>query len=228
MDLTQTSLADLARACQRETSRFQRGEPSDDQYCRELFRRAVCEREQMAWDAIVTQYRGIVLAWIRQHPASAAAQEDDEFWVNRAFERFWMALGPERFALFPDLRSLLKYLKLCVHSVLLDGVRARHATRLEPLEQAPAERTAEGADIEALAVGRLAGGELWQAIEAALPDESERLLIYLSYALDLKPRQIQERHPALYPTVADVYRIKRNVLDRLRRSDELRRLRAAG
>ena len=48
------------------------------------------------------------------------------------------------------------------------------------------------------------------------------MLLYLSAALDLSPRQIHARYPNLYPTVQDVYRMKRNVLDRLRRSQAMR------
>ena len=49
----------------------------------------------------------MVRAWIRRHPAAAAAGEDDEYWVNRAFERFFIAVGPERFGTFPSLAALL-------------------------------------------------------------------------------------------------------------------------
>jgi hypothetical protein len=45
---------------------------------------------------------------------------------------------------------------------------------------------------------------------------------YLSFARDLKPSEIFGRHPRLYENVADVYRIKRNVVERLRRSPEVR------
>jgi hypothetical protein len=223
MEVRQMPLAELASACQRETSKFQRGEPSRNEFCWEMLRRAICDRDQAAWGAVLAQYRGVVLAWVRQHPASNSSQEGDDYWVNRALERFWMAVGPDRFALFPDLPSLLKYLKMCVHSVLLDEVRARNASRLESLDQLPAASHAESTDIEGLAVGHMTGREIWHTIADALPDESERLLVYLSFALDLRPREIHQLHPERYPSVAEVYRIKRNVLDRLRRSEALQR-----
>jgi hypothetical protein len=46
--------------------------------------------------------------------------------------------------------------------------------------------------------------------------------VYLSFVLDLKPGEIQERHPELFASVDDVYRIKRNVVERLRRSPQIR------
>jgi hypothetical protein len=122
---------------------------------------------------------------------------------------------------------------MCVHSVLLDDVRSRRAGELQSLDVL--ERLPAGAagpagplavDAEALAVGEMAGHELWRAIAQEVPDESERLVVYWSFALGMRPGEIQQRSPDRYPTVADVYRIKRNVLERLRRSERLRQLAA--
>jgi hypothetical protein len=55
-----------------------------------------------------------------------------------------------------------------------------------------------------------------------MQDEAERRAAYYCFVLDLKPREVQERHPELYGSVDDVYRIKRNVLDRLRRNPRIR------
>jgi hypothetical protein len=45
---------------------------------------------------------------------------------------------------------------------------------------------------------------------------------YLSFTRDMKPSDIFQRHPRLYESVDDVYRIKRNVVERLRRSADIR------
>src|SRR5919199_3624661 len=134
---TNLPAAVLPRRCREETMRFLRGDPRDDSYCFELFHRAVAEREHDAWEAIMTQYRGIVLAYVGQHAAAALVREPDDYWVNRAFQRFWMAVRSDRFDQFRDLPGLLKYLKLCVHSVLLDEVRARRLGSLTSLEDMP-------------------------------------------------------------------------------------------
>ena len=221
MDIRQMPLTDLAEACRAETERFLRREPSRDDFCFEIVRRAVCDRDQRAWAAVFAQYRGMVLAWVRRHPVSGSMREDDEFWINRTFDRFWTAVGPERFDAFPTMAALLRYLKLCAHSVLLDEARARSAAPSEGLSDQTAESIA-APDVADVAVGQLAGGALWAAIAAEMQDEAERRVAYLCFVLDLKPREIHERHPELYPTVADVYRIKRNLLDRLRRNPEIR------
>jgi hypothetical protein len=221
MNLDGLPLADLARRCREETLRFLRGEDRDDAFCFAIFERAITHRETEAWEAIMAQYRGIVLAYIGQHTAAAQLRESDDFWVNRAFQRFWMAVSADRFGQFNDLPGLLKYLKLCVHSVLLDEVRARRLGTLTSIEEMP-DTTPGPRDAEAEVVGELIGQQLWQVIARQLQDDAERVVVQLSFARDLKPAEIYRRYPMLYESVADVYRIKRNVMDRLRRSAEIR------
>lgn len=219
MTIGELSLAELARRCREETLRFLGGLDRNDAFCFEIFRRAVVDRDNDAWEAIVTQYRGIVLAYVGQHSAASGLHEPDEYWLNRAFQRFWSAVGSDRFASFPDLPALLKYLKLCVHSVLLDEVRARRAAvSLDDVpESLPSRHNAE-TDV----VGRLSGEQLWAAIKRELQDDAEWKVAFLSFARDLKPAEIAARHSTLFASVADVYRIKRNILERLRRNPEVR------
>src|SRR5947209_13314195 len=172
METRAMSLSDLARSCREETARFLRHEDSRDEFCFELFRRAICDRIQPAWDAVFSQYRGMVLAWVRRHPMASATHEEDEYWVNRTFDRFWSAVGPERFGAFHSMAAILRYLKLCTHSLLLDEARARR-----PIESAaPFEQLAESAetpDIAETAIGQLSGNDLWETINADLQDEGE-------------------------------------------------------
>jgi hypothetical protein len=219
-------LAELARRCRDETLRFLRGDTREDAYCFEVFERAVVHRDDAAWAAVVEQYRGIILAYVGQHSLATLIRESEDFWVNRAFQRFWSAVGPDRFAQFPDLPALLKYLKLCVHSVLLDEARARRSASLTSLEEMP-DTTPAPTSAERSVVGQLAGEQLWETVLRELHDESEQVVAFLSFARDLKPAEIFERHPRLYASVGDVYRIKRNLIERLRRSPEVRAFLAA-
>jgi hypothetical protein len=221
MTTRELPLLELARHCREQTMRFLRGEERDDTFCFEIFQRAVVNRDDDAWEAIVGQYRGIVLAYVSQHTAAALMRESDDYWINRAFQRFWGAVGADRFSRFPDLPALLKYLKLCVHSVMMDEIRARRGGTIGSLDEVP-DTTPAAADDERNVVGKLAGEQLWGAIQRLLQDEAEQRVVYLSFARDLKPSQIAERHPDLFADVAEVYRVKRNVIERLRRSPEIR------
>jgi hypothetical protein len=218
--LREVPMGELAHRCREETLRFLRGEPRDDTFCFEIFFRAVVERDDDAWAAIMAQYRGIVLAYIGRHSSTAVLREPDEYWVNRVFQRFWSAVSADRFGQFPDLAALLKYLKLCVHSVLMDEMRARRAATT-PLDEVAESGPASTSD-EYAVIGKLVGEHLWQSVLRELQDEAERVVVYLSFARDLKPSEIFVRYPGLYGSVGDVYRIKRNVVERLRRSPRIR------
>ncbi|MGN6565768.1 MAG: sigma-70 family RNA polymerase sigma factor [Thermomicrobiales bacterium] len=219
-ELHQATLAALIAACRDETERFQRREDVSGESCFELLRRAIAGRDQAAWEAIFAQYRGMVLAWVRRHPALGALPEDDDYWINRTFERFWSAVGPERFDMFNGLAAALRYFKMCAHSVILDAARAQGAARDEALpEQLPAR--GDAADPAAIVGSELTRRALWDIVRAALTGDDERLVAELCFALDLKPREVYARHPDQFASVADVYRVKRNVLDRLRRNPAL-------
>jgi hypothetical protein len=219
--LSQEPLRELARRCHEETLRFMHALPHDDAFCFEVFRRAIAGRDDEAWTAVVAQFRGIVLASVRQHSVAAMMREPDDYWVNRAFQRFWSAVGADRFGQFPDLSALLKYLKVCVHSVLMDEVRARRKLVVGSLEEL-SETAADHTDAGQTVLGEMAADELWATIMGQLQDEAEQIVAYLSFARDMKPAAIFRRHPRRYDSVADVYRIKRNVIERLRRSAEVR------
>jgi DNA-directed RNA polymerase specialized sigma24 family protein len=210
----------LIDACRADAASFRSGAQCANRSCFELVRRAICDRDEVAWEAVIAQYRDLVLSWVRRHPAAATALESDDYWLTLTFERFWTAVGPERFRHFDDLGSVLRYLKMCAHSVLVDELRARRRQAGEPLDEASGQAD-DGANLEATVTGRLARRELWLAIARTLPDEPSRLAIYCSFALDMKPSEISARYPQHYQTVADVYRVKRRALDRLRRDAEI-------
>lgn len=215
------TVASLAARCREETLRFLRHEPREDGFCFELFSQAVGERDETAWAAIVDQYHSIMLAFVRQHAAAASLGESDDFWVNRAFQRFWLAVNPHRFASFKDLPGVLQYLKLCVHSVLLDEVRARRAKHTTSLQALASDVPERGSIVDSV-LDSLARQQLWTAVLNETQDGAERQLAILSFARGLKPADVQARHPDLFPSVADVYRVKRNLLERLRRSPQVR------
>jgi RNA polymerase sigma factor (sigma-70 family) len=124
---------------------------------------------------------------------------------------------------FDSLAAVLKYLKMCVHSVIADEVRSRQARQyeetLELIDHEPASD--DPADD---VVSNISAQGLWQVIQEELNGEDERVLIYLAYVQGMKPSEISNQHNRLFPSVEDVYRIKRNVLERLRRNRRLQTL----
>lgn len=215
-------LSRLASRCAQETERFFRREDHDPEPCYELFRRALQARDDAAYAALYHQYQPMVRRWVQQHPAFSGDEEADLF-VNSAFEKLWQAVTPEKFHRFPNLKSLLAYLKLCVHSVLIDHVRSRQLAIAdqEPQHVLLSDLRPE-ADPLRMAIAQVERGDLWRLIRSKLQDERERTVIYGCFVLSLKPRELYAQRPDLFGDVQEVYRTKQNVLERLRRDKDLR------
>jgi DNA-directed RNA polymerase specialized sigma24 family protein len=72
--------------------------------------------------------------------------------VNRAFERFWRALPPDRFADLPTLAKILEYLKRCAkileylkrcaQSVAIDARRREERKQVEEVALARMQEVA--------------------------------------------------------------------------------------
>jgi DNA-directed RNA polymerase specialized sigma24 family protein len=214
-DLSDAPVEVLCAQARAQEANFVRGEPSDGAAGFELFRRAMVHADSAAWAAVIALYRGLLMAQTRRQVISGFVDEDAGACADRAFERFWLATRLRSMRGFDDLGSILKYLKMCQWSVLLDEARRRRRQACVPIGDLPAEPSVS-ADPSA-EVDRLTHSKLWVTIEQSLRDEPERLVARLSFIADLTPRQIRARHPDCFPTVADVYRVKRNVLGRLRR-----------
>jgi DNA-directed RNA polymerase specialized sigma24 family protein len=188
----------------------------------ELFRRAIVEHSEDAWTEIHTRYRPMLVGWVLHHATYCGDAQQAADIADEAFARAWRALAPERFAAFPTVGALLAYLRLCVLSTLIDQQRAqvnqdRVTRRIQSADLVPApEQIVETAfDCETL----------WRTVASLLMTPAERTVLLGSYVFNLPPRAIQAHHPELFPDVAAVYNTKRNLLARLQRSPELRRLR---
>jgi hypothetical protein len=210
----------LAQRCAVEQERYHQRLPSDDRYCLALFLRAIHQRDELAWSLIYQQFAGTVLGWLRQHPCAnrVLAQEESEAFVTAAFRKFWLATAAPDAATprFLTLTSTLAYLRSCLNSAVLDEMRHLYARqREEPLEHI--------SKTPANDITHQSAQELWTLIERALPQRRERLLVYLLFVLELKPREVARHAPKDFPTVQEVYRLARNILDRLRRNPALRR-----
>jgi DNA-directed RNA polymerase specialized sigma24 family protein len=211
------SLTSLAQRCQQESDHYFQRRPFDPRYCYELFRRAVVDEMQRAWDLIYSQYAPQVQRWVEHHASFASSGEDAHYFVNRAFEKMWSALNPEKFTRFPDLKSLLRYLQLCVHSVLIDHVRAKEHLVVE-----------EGSPIDLIDPGGAYLVEedrqdFWRRVQQRLRNHREQQLLYYRFVLDIKPRDICKRFPQEFPHVEEVHTMTQNILARLRRDPDLRR-----
>lgn len=222
----QMDLHTLMRRCATESERFYRGQQHDTRYSYELFRRALVDRSEAAWEQLFRHYSGLVESWVRRNGAFTSSGESSEYFVVGAFTKFWRAISPDRFASFPTLASLLHYLQLCATSVVVDSVRAQSWAEMLP-EDAMNLRLAPQYAPDEEAVKRVQSEEFWRLIDGQLNGEMERVVVYCSFVLGLTPRAIFAKRGDLFKSVNDVYNVKRNVLGRLGRNTQLKQMYAS-
>lgn len=212
------SNAALAEQCFLELGAYRRGEPCDEAYGLELFRRATVEGDSQAWEWVQHCFGEIVLAWLRRHPsrASACRLEREENYVALTFERFWQATALSQHVAFKSLAGALQYLRASLHGAILDTLRAYSRPKEDCLPE-PGEAGEPGAEDQTESL------EVWEIVQTLLPNRRERRLAYLLYHCGLKPREIVQFCAPEWSDVQEIYRLRRNILDRLtRNADQLR------
>ena len=86
------ALAGLAHRCRQESERYFQHQPFDPRYCYELFRRALVERVERAWELLYAHYHSQVRQWVQLHPNFAASGGAADELVNCAFAKMWSAI----------------------------------------------------------------------------------------------------------------------------------------
>ena len=223
IDLQHLTLVDLAKRCAQETELFFQRQLQDSKYCLELFRRAIRDTDQFAWDMIYVQYKSLVVGWVKNSQAFEASGEEVEYFVNGAFGRLAGILTVEKFSGFAEIGSLLRYLKMCVHSVIVDHNRLADKVNLYPLEDVENEASTDPT-LENQSMEHAYRQKFWDLISGRLNDEKERLVMEGLFILALKPRELYERSRHKFSDVDEIYRVKQNILARLGRDPEFGKL----
>ncbi len=221
LPLEKLTLTTLLAHCTQEMRRYRRRELNDDRYCLELFRRALVERREDAWEMLYIMFYDSACLWFRCHPSkmSALRYDSEKSYVDDAFKRLWQWSNNQQEALlFTSLAGALKALHLCLHSAIMDVLRAYARPREEPI---PDYGLSD--DPTFLVEDLYHQDEWWEIIASILTNERERRVIYLLYHCGLKPREIIHHCPGEFSNEQEIYRLTRNSLDRLRRNaDKLR------
>jgi len=210
------SLSALADRSMSEINHYRRGEASNDQYCLEIFHRAMQKQDEAAWTLLEERFQDFLLTAFRRHPRSEAASRLDspENYVARAFARFWMAAVHNQQVVFTSLGGALRYLRICLNSTILDMLRSYARSKEVPLPE-------PGFAGEPAVEDQEESSELWEIIRTMLPGARERLLAFLLYQCNLKPREIVRLRPQEFSDVEEIYRLRRNIVDRLERGADV-------
>lgn len=223
-------LRHVADRCAEETGRYFLALAIDSSPCFELFRRALGDGNQLAWEAVFQQYQALVGSWAGRQLATRRDHNEIQDYVNRAFERMWAAVSKAKFEQFSDLRAVLAYLKMCAHSAIVEDVRRAnlldHAVPLDDLADGAEGDSPAPADTqtERVVLTHEARSAVREAVNARLQDEKERLVVHCLFELDLKPKAIYAQHPDVFADVHEIYVIRQVVLERLRRDPVLKNL----
>ena len=195
-------------------------DPLTDQDAYDLFRQAIVERSEGAWQTLYYHFYPVLLAWSRQACRRSSGDECPEDIANQAFARAWHALSPEQFQQFESAGALLGYMRACVHTAVIDSgrsfvLRERLVQLCEPAQVTTPEQQVVRASLCA---------ELWQAIQQIGMSDLDRVVLEASFLHALPPRAIFHTYPQLFESVRQVYAIKRNLLARLARYAQLQAL----
>ena len=208
----------LATHCLMEIDNYRRGEPWTDEYGLELLRRATVQCDQEAWRGVQHCFSGLVHSWLRRHPKREVAcrLESEENYVAQAFERFWQATTLNQRVEFNALAAALQYLRASLNGVILDMLRAYARPREVKLPE-------PGKAGEPQAEDNPDSSEVWEALQTMLSNERELRLAYLFFHCGLKPREILRFCPREWSDIREIYRIRRNIMERLlHNADQLR------
>lgn len=226
MDLSayhRLSTTELVAQCAEQNRLFYQRQGNDQQFCLELFRRAIVKREDLAWTALVTQYRPQVERWIVRE-GSISVQILEEL-VADAIMRFWRAYTPNDFLRARGLSDVLGYWRDCAHSAVVDWQRRqrRETFLLDDLDDIPSPNGESDRWADTLAQQELRA-ELWRLILAHCQDEDDVLLIHRVFMEGHKPRHVFAQNPHRFVRQEVVYQRLRNLKDRLRRDSQFEAL----
>jgi hypothetical protein len=225
----------LTERCRAQMDDFHSDRPSDEQPCLELFRLALIEGDQTAWEAIYDLYRTQVMRWVQNHPRFYFTGEEAGYFVNQAFWRLWKyGARHARAGRFGTVADYLQYLKRCAASVITDELRRGRSDALSRLiELAGADDDDSGGPavppgqagallhdrppLEEEVEREIVLSDLWALLRQVLDGERERLLAEEIWGYGLSPQQVYALHPDQFADEEEVSQIRRNIVRRLNR-----------
>jgi DNA-directed RNA polymerase specialized sigma24 family protein len=223
MSIGKLELSDLRKYCGEEINLYFQGQNTDGRYCFELLRRCLQERDQNAWEHAYILFEPQVTRWVRSHRLFFASGEEVSYFVDRALEKMWISISPEKFSRFLNIQSLLRYLKMCVGSVIIDHYRNQERINLEELsDRQGSVNPQQESNVENYVFNKVNAEEIWRLAKSLVNSEREYDVLYGSFILGLKPSEIYTHFPDKFSNVKEIYRIKENMLSRFRRNEELR------
>jgi hypothetical protein len=169
----------------------------------ELWRRASRRGDMEAWAAFQQSLEEMVLTWFHAHPSCEAASrvQSESHFVARAFEQVWHLVVQGQVA-GETLSEALVSLRASLNGAILETLRASRRPGAASSSWLDGEECPETS-------------EIWNRLQAKLPDQREQRLAYLLYHCGLQPSEIVRCCPQEWSDVHEVARLRRSILMRL-------------
>jgi hypothetical protein len=212
-------LFSLVYRCRIETERYYAGETHDPAFGYELFRRALAEphseASKEAWVFVVAQYKPQAVKWATYNPRFRATGEQGETFADIALANMWriFAENAGKFDNFPNLATLLSYLKICVYDAV-KRYRIVEGDGEMPAFSSPHSPT-----------DSLLAQQAWDCVTAQLNNDEEQIVAYETFVNQEKAQTIADMYAHIFSNVQNVYRIKAKILKRFRYGDNAQILR---
>lgn len=238
MTIEADKVQQLIERCSAQVDDFRNNRPSDERPCLELFRLALIEHNQEAWDAIYNIHQAQVTRWVHSHPRFRFTGEDASYFVNQAFCRLWKYGARHAHAgHFNAVADYLQYLKRCTWSAIEDELRRSQKDALWHLVEAAESADAndngfdgaemglseaavalhDRASVEKIVEHEMVLSDLRELLRQTLEGERERLVAEEMWEYGLAPRQVYARHPDKFTDENEISQIRRNIVRRLNR-----------
>jgi len=188
---------------------------SDEQYCLDMFRRALLKSDQHAREQLQQGFSGLGLSWIRLHPRreEACRYQKEEYYVAQAFECLWQATAHHKELEFSTLAAVLKYLRASLNAVIIDTLRTYTRSREVPIEM-------HGCPGESVTAVHDNSDGVWNNMLTLLSDTREQRLAYLLFHCGLKPEEIVHFYPQDFSDVREISSLRLNIIEQVLLNEE--------
>lgn len=206
-------LSYLAKVC------AEKGKKSGfENYCVELFRRAIEENDEDSWEIVRENYLRLVLKWVNGCITADSMPNhiEGEDVAQQVFLEFAHSYTAEKLYRADGLQSILCYLKSCVYS---ECQRICRKNKVETIcfsdESFRVDLIVGESDTDLIIT--IDSESLWRLVETLCNNADEKLLVQATFVWDMKPAEIAVKYPESFATAHDVSLLKQKLLSRLKR-----------
>lgn len=187
----------------------------------ELFRRALIEHDEDAWETLYQAYEPLLISWISKRVT--APQEAYGVLIGEIWMKFLRNIRTaDKFSHFANLGGLLAYLKCCALSAVVDHLREisrdKQHFSLETLQEDEHEQVGSTPDL----LQALHYQDLLSLIDPLLRNEQERIIVHVLLVEQERPSTLLQWYPGVFSCIDDIYKARRRLIEHLQRSHVLK------